>query len=179
MIATRLPLASLLILSTVAPSLSRAKSEKEMVPADFKIFARYYPARSRRVAWKTTIASDGVAKQEILSGMSLKWHSKKVQTVTPEAVAELVAEVKRSDFFKLQDRYANRIVDSPARVLIVTMDGQTKEVHVWSPSREEAKADIERFLAVWNKVIANVPVPDHGQRRRVRRAQERGKSRTR
>jgi hypothetical protein len=162
---SKLMLASCVLMSTsLLPLLAAlAQCDKKDVPADFKISARFSPGLSRWKAWKTTITAGGDVTQDVLKDFKPEWETKKLRPLDRSALIDLMNKIRESDFDKLNKRYDDGVIDSEALILVVTLEGKTKEVVIHGPSDIEDKNAVKRFLTVWNEVLKKAPSPNKEQ----------------
>jgi hypothetical protein len=141
------------------------KPEKEPIPSDFKLVARYYPGYSSWKPWRCTITADGKVTQEVFG---MKTDSKMESRLAAEDVRSLAARVNEAQFFNLKKRYEPKIkvTDNPTLELMVTWQNKTHEVDVYAPNFEEMPQDkeVKRFFRVWSEVLRKVPSPNPKQK---------------
>ena len=137
-----------------------APQDKQPIPSDFKIVARYVRGYSSWKSWETTITSDGKVVQEILASKDAK---KRIKLAKDDMNA-LLALVNEANFSALKERYDYLVTDNPTLILTITMDKKTHKVSVYAPAFLEKNEEVERFLKVWSEVLRKVPSPNPGQK---------------
>ncbi|MFO0951877.1 MAG: hypothetical protein U0835_12145 [Isosphaeraceae bacterium] len=153
-----------LILLVLGPSTCRAQNDKKSVPDDFKVSAQFYPGYSTWKAWKTTITATGEVTQGVLNDKTVEFDAKRLRPLATQELADLIMKVKRNGFFRLRKRYDFPVEDNPTLVLMVSMDGQSREVAVFAPSEQMDNEEVKRFLTVWVDVLKKVPSPNPDQK---------------
>jgi hypothetical protein len=168
MIGSRQGLALIALWLSVAVAVppSTARIDEAAIPANFKIFARYYPGMSSWKAWKTTIKSDGGVVQEIYDIKQNGWVSRQIPPLTPQDLKDLRAKINKSKFWDLKARYSGGVTDQPTLALVVTEGGKTHEVRVYAMSFLKDEPKVDDFLDVWDEVLRKVPSPNPKQKPR-------------
>ena len=140
-------------------------AQKNIVPRDFYLVARYGAARAwfHQKSWTLTIPVDGNALQEwndwgekFISPTPMKSYT----LLSQNDLKEIVISIKKSDFFNIpRDPYL-RVPDLPVFVLSVTMDGKSNEVRMSKLYFVKHKHYAERLLPVWDTILKKVPSPN-------------------
>ncbi|ODU00385.1 MAG: hypothetical protein ABS79_03475 [Planctomycetes bacterium SCN 63-9] len=157
---------------------SAADDDRKLIPASFKIVARYGAGYSTWKSWRHTITGDGNVVKEVFSikktrilgdGNVVKnvfgLGTTKEETKLPEDdLRALIAKIEEADFFTLRKRYTHGVTDNPTLILTITLDRKAHEVMVYAPGFLRDDQEVKRFLKVWSEVLRKVPPPNSDQK---------------
>jgi len=142
-------------------------AQTNQVPQDFELFAQYSAGYSPWKSWRLTISADGSALQE---AYAFRGGNPTRETnyfhLAKTDLKQLATRLDDERFESLAHRYSpkDKITDNPTLVLRAMMLGKSNEVSVYAPDHLRGKAEVGRFLKVWNEVLRKVPSPNPEQK---------------
>jgi hypothetical protein len=150
-----------LLMSVCSDSSSRATADKNDIPKDFEVGARYGAGFSPSKSWGVTIAADGKVSQQI-HGMG-DGTIEKIFSLSQDDLKVIIAKITESNFFAIPEDLLTDVKDISTLILSVTMNQKSHLVMVSKFEPIKDKDDVARFMRVWSEVLRKVPSPDSGQ----------------
>jgi hypothetical protein len=147
--------------------LTTAASDAALIPADFRIRARFFPGAGTVDGprpWRLTITADGKATQETHSYDPDRTHLKKSQ-LSSKQLLEVYAALQRAEFFELPHQLLTPIAGSELGhqmgiQLQVRSHRRTHEVVFDVPGTPRSRSAVKRFWSAWRIISKAVPSPN-------------------
>ena len=161
------PIAAFLSILALDGFASIAIAQTNEVPRDFVLFAQYNAGYSPWKSWQLTVSGDGQVLQEAYAFRgSNPVRETNYFHLAKEDLKQLAARLDNESFESLAEHYSpkDKITDNPTLIVRSVMLGKSNEVSVYAPDHLKDKAEVRRFLRVWNEVLRKVPSPNSDQK---------------